>query len=80
MFSGQELRGVEYTAEENATWSAVYRNLQTLYATYAVREQREGLRLLVESGVYRPDRVPHLPQISQFLHGSISSIYVHIRS
>ena len=79
---------IEYTKREHNTWATVYKALDNVYKTHACKAQREGLRVLVDGGCYKTDRIPQLQDISDFLkgipiesvHDSRSSFSSHISS
>jgi phenylalanine-4-hydroxylase len=58
---------VEYTAEEIATWGAVYRKCQSMHKDYACTEYLEALSMLEQHCGYGPDRIPQVQDISNFL-------------
>eukprot|EP01061_Rhynchopus_euleeides_P039705 TRINITY_DN680_c0_g3_i1.p1 TRINITY_DN680_c0_g3~~TRINITY_DN680_c0_g3_i1.p1 ORF type:complete len:447 (+),score=194.15 TRINITY_DN680_c0_g3_i1:88-1428(+) len=64
---GLEIPRVTYTADENKTWGLVWDNLMTLYPTHACKEYNYNLALMVENCGFRPDRIPQLEDISQYL-------------
>jgi len=65
--TGTEIPRWEYTADETATWGAVYRKLQSLFPKYACKQYNYILPLLEKNCGYAPDNIPQLEDISQFL-------------
>uniref|UniRef100_A0A0G4HQZ4 phenylalanine 4-monooxygenase n=1 Tax=Chromera velia CCMP2878 TaxID=1169474 RepID=A0A0G4HQZ4_9ALVE len=64
---GESIPRVEYTEEENRTWGQVYGQLTQLYPSFACDEFNEAFAKLEKAGIYSPERVPQLEDISQFL-------------
>ncbi|XP_064627226.1 tryptophan 5-hydroxylase 1-like isoform X2 [Lineus longissimus] len=64
---GHPIPRVEYTEEENRTWSTIYRELRELYKTHACRQQRENLPLLEQNCGYGDKAIPQLDDVSRFL-------------
>ncbi|XP_038079333.1 tyrosine 3-monooxygenase-like [Patiria miniata] len=64
---GKNIEGVEYTEEETKTWGYVYRQLQQLFTTHACKEHVAAFRELERAGLYSPDFIPQLEDVSKFL-------------
>ncbi|KJE89962.1 phenylalanine hydroxylase [Capsaspora owczarzaki ATCC 30864] len=64
---GQKLPHVNYTPEEVATWGRVLTELTKLYPQYACKEHCRVFPLLIDNCGYRPDNVPQLEVVSNFL-------------
>lgn len=74
MFTSHDVRGtpiprVNYNANEIATWGEVYNKLTPLLTKHACQEHVRLLPLLVDNCGYRPDNIPQLQDISEFLKG-----------
>eukprot|EP01060_Flectonema_neradi_P004468 TRINITY_DN1288_c3_g1_i2.p1 TRINITY_DN1288_c3_g1~~TRINITY_DN1288_c3_g1_i2.p1 ORF type:complete len:455 (+),score=86.50 TRINITY_DN1288_c3_g1_i2:72-1436(+) len=64
---GEKIPEVNYSKDEVKTWGAVWDKLMELYPTHACREYLYNFSLMVENCGYRPDSIPQLEQISQYL-------------
>ncbi|XP_072340870.1 phenylalanine-4-hydroxylase [Scyliorhinus torazame] len=64
---GDVIPRVEYTEDERKTWSIVFRELKTLYPTYACREHNRVFPLLEQYCGYRERNIPQLEDVSKFL-------------
>lgn len=64
---GQSIPRVEYTNEEDNLWQLVYTTLRPLLEADANQEYIQNLKLIEREGVFRPERVPQLEDINQFL-------------
>lgn len=65
--SGQPLPYVEYTETENSTWTAVYNMVLDLMPKHACAEYCRVFKLLKDEGVFQPDRIPQLEEMSSFM-------------
>ena len=64
---GTPIPRVEYTAEEVGTWSTIFNSLSTLFKTHACAEFNYIFPLLVANCGYKPDNIPQLQDVSDFL-------------
>jgi phenylalanine-4-hydroxylase len=64
---GQPIPRIAYSADERATWGAVYDELQAFLATYACDEYLKIAPLLVAHCGYSRSHVPQQEDISRFL-------------
>lgn len=67
LFSGQPIPRVSYTEEEIKTWRTVFEQLTELYPTHACKEYNHIFPLMVTNCGYRPDNIPQLEDVSNFL-------------
>jgi len=67
---GNELPRVEYTADETATWGAVYSKLRENTDKYAVQSYKDIMPLMEQHCGYAEDNIPQLDDISRFLKSS----------
>ena len=64
---GQKIPNVSYSKDEVKTWGLVWDKLMELYPTHACKEYLYNFSLMVENCGYRPDAIPQLEKISQYL-------------
>ncbi|XP_057366311.1 protein henna-like [Daphnia carinata] len=65
---GQPIPKVEYTPEEVATWSTIFRRMTQMYPTHACLEFNNIFPLMVEHCGYRENAIPQLQDVSDFLN------------
>eukprot|EP01062_Namystynia_karyoxenos_P015393 TRINITY_DN1557_c0_g2_i1.p1 TRINITY_DN1557_c0_g2~~TRINITY_DN1557_c0_g2_i1.p1 ORF type:complete len:494 (+),score=156.40 TRINITY_DN1557_c0_g2_i1:77-1483(+) len=65
---GMALPHIEYTADENRTWGVVWDKLMELFPTHTCREYQYNFALMVENCGFRPDRIPQLQDVSEYLN------------
>lgn len=58
---------IDYTAEEIATWTAVFNTVLELMPKHACAEYRRVFKLLQDEGIFRSDRIPQLEEMSAFM-------------
>ncbi|KAE9420929.1 hypothetical protein Angca_009577 [Angiostrongylus cantonensis] len=64
---GDKIPRVEYTEQEINTWNIVYNELVSLYPTHACKEFNYIFPLLQQNCGFRPDNIPQLQDVSDFL-------------
>ena len=64
---GSPIPPIPYTADETATWSAIWDKLMPLLKDHACAEHVRLLPLLMENCGYRRDNIPQIQDISDFL-------------
>jgi len=65
--TGGELPEIDYTKEEHEVWAKLYKKLGAYHLKYASEEYNEGKLLLEKAGVFKPDRIPNIRELSEFL-------------
>lgn len=66
-FSGEPIPRIQYTKEEEATWQAVFNTVLDLMPKHFCEEYQRVFHLLQKEGIFRPDRIPQLEDMSEFL-------------
>lgn len=64
---GDPIPHIEYTESEVATWTAVFKTVVDLMPKHFCQEYRKVFAMLVEEGIFRPDKIPQLEDMSAFL-------------
>lgn len=64
---GDPIPRVEYTQEETSTWTAVYNTVMELMPKHYCHEYQLAFGRLRADGIFLPDRIPQLEEISGFL-------------
>jgi tyrosine 3-monooxygenase len=65
--SGDPIPHIDYTAEEVATWKAVFNTVLELLPKHACSEYSRVFKVLQDDGIFRPDRIPQLEELSAFM-------------
>ena len=65
--SGDPIPRVDYSAEEVATWKAVFRKVYELLPGRACTTHRKYLEVMKKECGYSEDNIPQMEDISQFL-------------
>jgi len=65
--SGDKIPRVEYAEDEIKTWTLIYNKLNEMYPKYACKQHIEAIRELEKAGIYGPDFIPQLEDVSKFL-------------
>lgn len=64
---GDLIPRIEYTAEEISTWSAVFNTVLDLMPKHFCKEYQVVFAMLQEEGVFTPEKIPQLEEMSAFL-------------
>ncbi|KAJ4429393.1 hypothetical protein ANN_21550, partial [Periplaneta americana] len=64
---GDSIPRIEYTPEETSTWTAVFNMVLDLMPKHACAEYRRVFKMLQDDGIFRPDRIPQLEEMSAFM-------------
>ncbi|CAM1331105.1 TH (predicted) [Pycnogonum litorale] len=65
---GDRIPRVSYRPEEIQTWGTVFRELVRLFDTHACRQHIQVFRILCDECDYRPDNIPQLQDVSDFMY------------
>lgn len=65
--SGEPIPRIQYTKEEQATWKAVFNTVLELMPKHFCIEYQRVFALLQKEGIFRPDKIPQLDEMSDFL-------------
>ncbi|XP_050300700.1 tyrosine 3-monooxygenase isoform X2 [Anthonomus grandis grandis] len=64
---GDPVPYIEYTETENKTWRSVFTTVEELMPKHACGEYRTVFRLLQKEGLFVPDHIPQLEDMSKFM-------------
>ncbi|CAH0545667.1 unnamed protein product [Brassicogethes aeneus] len=64
---GDPIPYIEYTETENKTWSSVFNTVLDLMPKHACAEYRKVFSVLQDEGIFVPDRIPQLEEMSNFM-------------
>ncbi|CAH1389124.1 unnamed protein product [Nezara viridula] len=64
---GDPIPKIDYTPEETSTWTAVFNTVMELMPKHFCREYQAAFAKLQNEGIFRPDRIPQLEEMSAFL-------------
>lgn len=65
--SGDPIPKIDYTPEETSTWTAVFNTVMELMPKHFCREYQAAFAKLQDEGIFRPDKIPQLEEMSAFL-------------
>lgn len=65
--SGQPIPHITYTDTENKTWESVFNTVNDLVKKHACQEYRVAFQLMMDEGIFRPQSIPQLEEVSNFL-------------
>lgn len=69
-FRGCQIPHVNYTDEENKTWSAVYNSCRKLNVENACQQYIDALVAMEKKGVVSAEKAPQLKDLSEHLKGN----------
>ncbi|XKL65862.1 hypothetical protein PGB90_009282 [Kerria lacca] len=64
---GEPIPRIQYTKEEQETWTAVFKTVLDLMPKHFCAEYQRVFALLQKEGIFRPDKIPQLEEMSEFL-------------
>lgn len=64
---GDPIPRIDYTPEETSTWTAVFNTVMELMPKHFCREYQIAFSKLQDEGIFRPDKIPQLEEMSAFL-------------
>lgn len=67
IFSGDQIPFINYVESENKTWGSVFNTVLELMPKHACAEYRRVFKLLQDEGIFTPERIPQLEEMSGFL-------------
>ncbi|CAB0008041.1 unnamed protein product [Nesidiocoris tenuis] len=65
---GDPIPQIEYTKDEISTWTAVFNTVLELMPKHFCREYQAVFAKLQSEGIFRPDKIPQLGEMSAFLN------------
>lgn len=75
---GDPIPYIEYTERETATWTSVFNTVYELMPKHFCGEYQKVFKMLQDEGIFRPDKIPQLQEMSSFLNSKY--IFLGIRS
>ncbi|RZF46215.1 hypothetical protein LSTR_LSTR013848 [Laodelphax striatellus] len=64
---GDPIPRIDYTETETATWTSVFNTVYELMPKHFCSEYQKVFKMLQEDGIFRPDAIPQLEDMSAFL-------------
>ncbi|XP_014290756.1 tyrosine 3-monooxygenase [Halyomorpha halys] len=64
---GDPIPKIDYTPEETSTWTAVFNTVMELMPKHFCKEYQLAFSKLQNDGIFRPDKIPQLEDMSAFL-------------
>ena len=65
---------MKYAEDEDKTWALIFKQLSEMYPKYACKQHVEAIKDLEKAGVYSPDHIPQLEDVSIYLKRKFSII------
>ncbi|GLV33710.1 pale [Carabus blaptoides fortunei] len=66
---GDSIPFIQYSEVENKTWASVFNTVLDLMPKHACKEYRKVFAMLQDEGIFVPDRIPQLEEMSNFMKG-----------
>ncbi|KAL1517550.1 hypothetical protein ABEB36_001300 [Hypothenemus hampei] len=64
---GDSMPHIDYTETENKTWNSVFTTVEELAPKHACEEYRRVFKMLQEEGLFVPEKIPQLEDMSKFM-------------
>ncbi|XP_075230412.1 tyrosine hydroxylase ple [Lycorma delicatula] len=65
---GDPIPYIDYSEQETATWTSVFNTVYELMPKHFCAEYQKVFKMLQDDGIFRPDKIPQLQEMSSFLN------------